>query len=75
MRDAKIGKKEYLIGKQTLLDGNRAVVVDWRKAELSSGFSTITNRVKSTGDDPGESRKVSLFGRTRSASAEGFFTG
>jgi DNA helicase II / ATP-dependent DNA helicase PcrA len=36
--DSKIGSKEYLIGKQTLLDGNRVVVVDWRKAELSRLF-------------------------------------
>jgi len=36
--DVKIGNREYLIGKQTLLDGNRVVVVDWRKAELSRLF-------------------------------------
>jgi DNA helicase IV len=33
--DAKIGHKEYLIGKQSLLDGNRVAIVDWRKAEIS----------------------------------------
>jgi len=36
--DAKIGKREYLIGKQTLLDGNRVAVIDWRKAEISRLF-------------------------------------
>ncbi|MRR55764.1 MAG: helicase, partial [Deltaproteobacteria bacterium] len=33
--EPKIGHKEYLIGKQSLLDGNRVVIVDWRKAEIS----------------------------------------
>ncbi len=33
--DRKIGDKEYLIGKQMLMDGNRVVIVDWRKAEVS----------------------------------------
>lgn len=36
--DKRIGQKEYLIGKQTLLDGNKVVVIDWRKAELSRLF-------------------------------------
>ena len=36
--DRKIGNKEYLIGKQALLDGNRVVVVDWRRAEISRLF-------------------------------------
>ncbi|MHC1699139.1 MAG: ATP-binding domain-containing protein [Geobacteraceae bacterium] len=33
--DTKIGQREYLIGKQSLLDGNRVAIVDWRKAEIS----------------------------------------
>jgi len=33
--DKRIGRKEYLIGKQSLLDGNKVVVIDWRKAEIS----------------------------------------
>ena len=36
--DARIGSKEYLIGKQMLMDGNRVVVVDWRRAEISQLF-------------------------------------
>ena len=35
---ARIGAKEYLIGKQTLMDGNRVVIVDWRRAEISQLF-------------------------------------
>jgi len=34
----RIGRKEYLIGNQTLMDGNRVVIIDWRKAEISSFF-------------------------------------
>ncbi|MDD2338191.1 MAG: ATP-binding domain-containing protein [Geobacteraceae bacterium] len=33
--NTRIGNKEYLIGKQSLMDGNRVAVVDWRKAEIS----------------------------------------
>lgn len=33
--DTRIGNKEYLIGKQSLMDGNRVAIVDWRKAEIS----------------------------------------
>lgn len=33
--DPKIGRREYLVGKQSLMDGNRVVVIDWRKAEIS----------------------------------------
>ncbi len=36
--DKRIGSKEYLIGKQSLMDGNRVAVVDWRKAEISRLF-------------------------------------
>lgn len=33
--DPRIGRREYLVGRQSLLDGNRVAVVDWRKAEIS----------------------------------------
>jgi len=36
--DTRIGNKEYLIGKQSLMDGNRVAIVDWRKAEISRLF-------------------------------------
>ena len=36
--DRRIGKKNYLIGKQMLMDGNRVVIVDWRRAEISQLF-------------------------------------
>jgi DNA helicase II / ATP-dependent DNA helicase PcrA len=36
--DRRIGKKTYLIGKQMLMDGNRVVIVDWRRAEISQLF-------------------------------------
>lgn len=36
--DPKIGKKTYLIGKQGVLAGTKAIVIDWRKAELSQLF-------------------------------------
>ncbi|MGA7826761.1 MAG: ATP-binding domain-containing protein [Geobacteraceae bacterium] len=36
--DTRIGDKEYLIGKQSLMDGNRVAIVDWRKAEISRLF-------------------------------------
>ena len=36
--DRRIGKKSYLIGKQMLMDGNRVVIVDWRRAEISQLF-------------------------------------
>src|SRR5665647_3413796 len=31
----RIGSKVYLIGKQMLMDGNRVIIVDWRRAEIS----------------------------------------
>jgi DNA helicase II / ATP-dependent DNA helicase PcrA len=36
--DPRIGAKTYLIGKQMLMDGNRVVIVDWRRAEISQLF-------------------------------------
>ena len=33
--DPKIGRKHILLGKQSLMDGPRVVVTDWRKAEVS----------------------------------------
>jgi DNA helicase II / ATP-dependent DNA helicase PcrA len=36
--DPRIGSKVYLIGKQMLMDGNRVVIVDWRRAEISQLF-------------------------------------
>jgi DNA helicase II / ATP-dependent DNA helicase PcrA len=36
--DRRIGKKTYLIGKQMLMDGNKVVIVDWRRAEISQLF-------------------------------------
>lgn len=36
--DRRIGKKEYLIGNQTLMDGQRVAIVDWRKAEITGPF-------------------------------------
>lgn len=36
--DKRIGKKTYLIGKQMLMDGNKVVIVDWRRAEISQLF-------------------------------------
>ncbi len=33
--NVRIGNKEYLIGKQSLMDGNRVAIIDWRKAEIS----------------------------------------
>ena len=36
--DPRIGKKTYLIGKQMLMDGNKVVIVDWRRAEISQLF-------------------------------------
>jgi DNA helicase II / ATP-dependent DNA helicase PcrA len=36
--EKRIGKKTYLIGKQMLMDGNRVVIVDWRRAEISQLF-------------------------------------
>lgn len=30
-----IKQKEYLLGKQSLTEGNRVIIVDWRKAEVS----------------------------------------
>jgi DNA helicase II / ATP-dependent DNA helicase PcrA len=36
--DKRIGKKTYLVGKQMLMDGNRVVIVDWRRAEISQLF-------------------------------------
>ncbi|MBJ6799318.1 UvrD-helicase domain-containing protein [Geomonas propionica] len=36
--DRRIGKKEYLIGNQTLMDGQRVVIIDWRKAEITGPF-------------------------------------
>lgn len=36
--DRRIGKKEYLIGNQTLMDGQRVVIIDWRKAEITAPF-------------------------------------
>ena len=34
----RIGKKEYLIGLQSLVNGTKVHVVDWRKAEISKFF-------------------------------------
>ena len=34
--DPKIGRKHILFGKQSLMDGNRVVVTDWRKAQIST---------------------------------------
>jgi len=36
--DPRIGKKVYLIGRQSLMDGNKALIVDWRQAEISQLF-------------------------------------
>ncbi|HBG07962.1 MAG TPA: helicase, partial [Geobacter sp.] len=36
--DKRIGKKSYLIGKQMLMDGNKVIIVDWRRAEISQLF-------------------------------------
>jgi DNA helicase II / ATP-dependent DNA helicase PcrA len=36
--DKRFGQKSYLIGKQMLMDGNRVVIVDWRRAEISQLF-------------------------------------
>ena len=36
--DPRIGKKTYLIGKQMLMDGNKVIIVDWRRAEISQLF-------------------------------------
>jgi DNA helicase II / ATP-dependent DNA helicase PcrA len=36
--DKRFGRKSYLIGKQMLMDGNRVVIVDWRRAEISQLF-------------------------------------
>ena len=36
--DKRIGKKCYLIGKQMLMDGNKVIIVDWRRAEVSQLF-------------------------------------
>jgi DNA helicase IV len=69
--DSKIGRKEYLIGKQTLLDGNRVVVVDWRKAELSRLFYDY-EQGKSTWR---QSRREGEGPRSRTRSASAGFTG
>ncbi len=37
-RNPRIGKKEYLIGLQSLVNGTKVHVVDWRKAEISRFF-------------------------------------
>lgn len=37
-KDRQIGSREYLIGKQMLMDGNKVLVVDWRKAAVSRLF-------------------------------------
>ena len=34
----RIGKRSYLIGKQMLMDGNKVIIVDWRRAEISQLF-------------------------------------
>ena len=34
----RIGKRTYLVGKQMLMDGNKVVIVDWRRAEISQLF-------------------------------------
>jgi DNA helicase IV len=34
--DPAIGRKHILFGKQSLMDGNRVVVTDWRKAQVST---------------------------------------
>ena len=36
--DPKIGRKEYALGKQSLIVGTTALVVDWRKAQVSQFF-------------------------------------
>ncbi len=36
--DKRVGKKAYLIGKQMLMDGNKVIIVDWRRAEISQLF-------------------------------------
>ena len=36
--DKRIGKRSYLIGRQMLMDGNKVVLVDWRRAEISQLF-------------------------------------
>lgn len=36
--DQRIGEKTYLIGKQMLMDGNKVIIVDWRRAEISQLF-------------------------------------
>jgi len=36
--DRRIGQKTYLIGKQMLMDGNKVIIVDWRRAEISQLF-------------------------------------
>lgn len=36
--DKKIGEKEYILGKQSLLDGSKVVIVDWRQAAVSRFF-------------------------------------
>ncbi|MBE0500763.1 MAG: helicase, partial [Desulfuromonadales bacterium] len=36
--DPKIGRKHILFGKQSLMDGPRVVVTDWRKAQVSKLF-------------------------------------
>lgn len=36
--DKAIGQKEYILGKQSLINGTKVVIVDWRKAEVSRFF-------------------------------------
>jgi DNA helicase IV len=36
--DPKIGTREYVVGKQSLIVGNKVLIVDWRKSEVSKFF-------------------------------------
>ncbi|UFS69046.1 UvrD-helicase domain-containing protein [Geomonas sp. RF6] len=54
--DRRIGKKEYLIGRQMLMDGNKVLIVDWRQAEISQLFYDF---------EEGEEYEATIRGRDR----------
>jgi DNA helicase IV len=59
--DPKIGTKHLLFGKQGLMDGNKAVVIDWRKAEISTLYYEW---------DEGEEYEEEIGGRERTGLIE-----
>lgn len=55
--DKKIGTREYVIGKQSLIVGNKVLIVDWRKSEVSKFFYEY---------DEGEDYEIEIQGADRS---------